>query len=166
MDLRQEPNSLKEDAIMDYVQYIRSMVGNEAINLTGVNVLIINDKKEVLLQKRGEHPIGKWGLIGGIVELGESLEDAAVREAKEETNLEISELSLVGTTSGKDMYVVAPNGHQCYFISIGFSTKSFTGELKIDRKETMDLRFFGMEDLPENMPISHRVMISKYVACR
>jgi ADP-ribose pyrophosphatase YjhB (NUDIX family) len=159
MDLWQDPNSLKEDTMMDYVQYIRSMVGNEAINLTGVNVLIINDREEVLLQKRGEHPVGKWGLIGGIVELGESLEDAAIREAKEETNLDILELKLLGTTSGKEMYVVVPNGHKAYFISIGFYTKCFKGEMKIDGTETTDLRFFKLHDLPTNMPKSHRRMI-------
>lgn len=63
---------------MDYVKYIRNKVGTAAINLTGVNVLIINDNNEVLLQKRGTYPF-KWGLIGGITELGEALEDTAVR---------------------------------------------------------------------------------------
>jgi ADP-ribose pyrophosphatase YjhB (NUDIX family) len=62
---------------MDYVKYIRDKAGTAAINLTGVNVLIINDKEEVLLQKRGTFPF-KWGLIEGITELGESLEDTAV----------------------------------------------------------------------------------------
>ncbi|HCW05198.1 MAG TPA: DNA mismatch repair protein MutT, partial [Clostridium sp.] len=56
---------------MDYVKYIRDRVGHDPINLTGVNVLIINENNEVLLQKRGTFPFG-WGLIGGITDLGES----------------------------------------------------------------------------------------------
>ncbi len=38
---------------MDYIKYIREKVGHQEINLTGVNVLIINEKEEILLQKRG-----------------------------------------------------------------------------------------------------------------
>lgn len=57
---------------MDYVKYIRDKVGTNAINLTGVNVLIINDKNEGLLQKRGTCPY-KWGLIWGITELPENI---------------------------------------------------------------------------------------------
>jgi ADP-ribose pyrophosphatase YjhB (NUDIX family) len=49
---------------MDYVKYIRNKVGTAAINLTGVNVLIINDNDEVLLQKRGTYPF-KWALLEG-----------------------------------------------------------------------------------------------------
>ena len=53
---------------MDYVKYIRDRVGHDPINLTGVNVLIINENNEVLLQKRD---FSFWmGLIGGITDLG------------------------------------------------------------------------------------------------
>ncbi|WP_289128532.1 NUDIX domain-containing protein, partial [uncultured Clostridium sp.] len=78
---------------MDYVKYIRKKVGHDSISLTGVNVLIINENNQILLQKRGTFPY-KWGLIGGITELGESLEATAIREAKEETGLDINELRL------------------------------------------------------------------------
>ena len=79
--------------LMDYVKYIRERVGHDTINLTGVNVLIINKDNKLLLQKRGTFPF-KWGLVGGITELGESLEATAIREAKEETGLNIKELEL------------------------------------------------------------------------
>lgn len=147
---------------MEYVEYIRNMVGDETINLTGVNVIIINEKEEILLQKRGDYPEGKWGLPGGIVELGESLEDAAIREVKEETNLDVYNLELIGTTSGKYNYIELPNGHKLYCITIGYATKSFMGKLKIDGKESRDLRFFSKYELPENMPGSHKVMINIY----
>lgn len=146
---------------MDYVKYIRNMVGNEAINLTGVNVMILNNKNEVLLQKRGEHPKDKWGLVGGIVELGESLVDAAIRETKEETNLDIKDLELIGTTSGKERYIEFPNGHKAYFISIGYCTRNYTGEMQKDGKETLDLKFYAFDNLPENMPKSHRAMVEQ-----
>lgn len=146
---------------MDYVKYIRDKVGHAAINLTGVNVLIINENNEVLLQKRGTFPF-KWGLIGGITELGEALEDTAIREAKEETNLNVENLNFLGTTSGKDCYIDFPGGDKAYFITIGYYTKSYNGELKIDDLETKELRFFSYEKLPDNIPGSHKKMIDKY----
>lgn len=146
---------------MDYVKYIRDRVGHDTINLTGVNVLIINENNEVLLQKRGTFPY-KWGLIGGITELGESLEDTAIREAKEETNLSIDNLTFLGTTSGKDCFIDFPNGDKAYFITIGYYTNTYAGKLKIDNLETKELRFFSYEDLPENIPNTHRIMLEKY----
>ena len=148
---------------MDYVKYIRNLVGKSAVNITGVNVIIFNENHEILLQKRGEYPTGKWGLIGGIVELGESLEDAAVREAKEETNLDIKDLKLFGTTSGKEAYMQFPNGDETYFISIGFCTHNFSGQMQIDGRETLDLKFYSYDCLPENLPKTHREMIDKFI---
>ena len=146
---------------MDYVKYIRKKVGHDSINLTGVNVLIINENNQILLQKRGTFPY-KWGLIGGITELGESLEATAIREAKEETGLDINELRLLGTTSGKNCFIEFPHGDKAFFITIGYVCKSYIGKLSIDNFETKDLRFFGYNELPENIPRSHKVFIEQY----
>ncbi|ERI93692.1 ADP-ribose pyrophosphatase family protein [Clostridiales bacterium oral taxon 876 str. F0540] len=146
---------------VNYVKYIRDRVGHDPINLTGVNMLIINENNQVLLQKRGTFPF-KWGLIGGITELGESLEQTAVREAKEETGLNIKELTLLGTTSGEKCYMEHPNGDKVYFITVGYFTRNFKGVLKIDNFETKELKFFTYEELPDNIPNSHRIMIDKY----
>jgi len=146
---------------MNYVKYIRDRVGHDPINLTGVNVLILNEKDEVLLQRRGTFPY-KWGLVGGITELGESLEETAIRETKEETGLDIKELNLLGTTSGEECYIDFPNGDKAYFITVGYFTKNFSGLLTIDDFETKELRFFKYEELPEDIPNSHRAMMEKY----
>ena len=150
---------------MNYVKYLRDRIGHDVVNFTGVNVLIINESNQILLQKRGTYPF-KWGLIGGITELGESLEETAIRETKEETGLDIKDLSLLGTTSGENCYIHFPNGDKAYFITIGYITKSFSGELRIDDLETKELRFFSYEDLPENIPNSHRIFLDKYFKSR
>lgn len=146
---------------MDYVKYIRSKVGHSAINLTGVNVLIINSCNEVLLQRRGTFPY-KWGLVGGITELGEALEDTAVRETLEETGLEVTDLKLLGTTSGEQCYMEFPSGDKAFFISVGYITKNFNGTLSADNIETKELKFFSFDKLPANIPNSHRLMLDKY----
>jgi len=64
---------------MNYVKYLRDRIGHDVVNFMGVNVLIINESNQILLQKRGTYPF-KWGLIGGITELGESLEETAISE--------------------------------------------------------------------------------------
>lgn len=146
---------------MNYVKYIRDRVGHDVINLTGVNVLIINENNEVLLQRRGTFPY-KWGLVGGITELGEALEQTAVREAKEETGLDINDLIFLGTTSGEKCYIEFPSGDKAYFITIGYFTKNYSGEMKIDGIETRELRFFSFKELPDNIPDSHRIILEKY----
>ncbi|WP_102400312.1 NUDIX hydrolase [Haloimpatiens massiliensis] len=146
---------------MDYVKYIRDRVGHDPINLTGVNVLIINKDNKVLLQRRGTFPY-KWGLVGGITELGEALEDTAIREVKEESGLDIKDLNLLGTTSGENCYIDFPNGDKAYFLTVVYFTKNFSGTLKIDDLETKELKFFSYEELPDNIPNSHRIMLNKY----
>jgi ADP-ribose pyrophosphatase YjhB (NUDIX family) len=147
---------------MDYIEYIRERVGNDVINLTGVNVIILNEKKEILLQKRATYPY-KWGLIGGITELGESLEETAIRETKEETGLDINNLELLDTVSGKGCYMEMPNGHKAYFITVGFYTYDYKGKLNTDNEETEILKFFGYNTLPDNIPLSHRRMIELFL---
>lgn len=147
--------------MIDYVKYIRDRVGHDLINLTGVNILIINDKNELLMQKRGTYPL-KWGVIGGIVDLGESLEDAAVREVKEETNLDIEDLTLLGTVSGADCYIKFPHGDEAYFINIAYVTKVYYGDIIADGIETKELAFFSYEMIPNDIPSTHRKFIEMY----
>ncbi len=63
--------------------------------LVGVGAVIV-DKGRVLLAQRGHEPaMGKWSIPGGLIELGESLSQALVREVREETGLEVEPLELV-----------------------------------------------------------------------
>jgi 8-oxo-dGTP diphosphatase len=78
-----------------------------------VDVIIPNGKGEVLIIQRGHGPFkGKWCLVGGKVDNGETVEEAAVREVREEVGLNVSIERVAGVYSspGRD-----PRGH---FISI------------------------------------------------
>jgi len=64
--------------------------------VVGVGAIILNENK-ILLEKRKNAPSkGKWSVPGGLVELGERIEQAAIREVKEETGLDVYEPRLVG----------------------------------------------------------------------
>lgn len=63
--------------------------------LVGVGAVIVNEGR-VLLVRRGTEPLrGKWSIPGGLIEIGESLRDAVVRETREETGLEVEPLELI-----------------------------------------------------------------------
>jgi 8-oxo-dGTP diphosphatase len=64
--------------------------------LVGVGAIIV-EKERVLLVKRGHAPLaGEWSIPGGVLELGEALEEAVVREAWEETGLRVETAGLLG----------------------------------------------------------------------
>lgn len=80
-----------------FVQYGRSMLQREfpASPLVGVGAVIVQEGR-VLLVRRGTEPLlGRWSIPGGLIEVGEMLREAVVREAREETGLEVEPLELV-----------------------------------------------------------------------
>lgn len=61
----------------------------------GVGAVVVKDDR-ILLVRRGQEPLkGRWSIPGGLLELGEALEDGVVREVREETGLEVEPLELV-----------------------------------------------------------------------
>ena len=63
--------------------------------VVGVGAVILDGDQILLEQRKNEPSKGKWSVPGGLVELGESLEDAIVREVKEETGLDVYEPRLL-----------------------------------------------------------------------
>jgi len=147
---------------MNYVKYIREMIGNEPINLIGA-VTIIHKDNQVLLQHRKSGNSGKWGLIGGITELGESLEDTAKREAFEESGLSINHLNLVATHSGEEAFIEVENGDQFYSVTVCYETSDYNGTLCVDLNESYEMKYFDFDSLPNNMVVSHLSLINKYL---
>jgi ADP-ribose pyrophosphatase YjhB (NUDIX family) len=111
----------------------------------GVNVAIIQGKR-ILLIKRSDSPA--WGLPGGAVDDGESVAQAAIREAHEETGLRVKLTRLVGIYS-------RPNWRYGGDHSILFTAEPIAGRLQTATDETVDARYFDVEDLPDNLLWHH-----------
>ncbi len=145
---------------MEYYQYLREHVGTKPLILPGSVVIIRSKKGEVLLQKR---PEGRWGLPGGLMNLGESFEQVAVREVLEETGLHIQSLKLLHVFSGEDTYVKGENGDEFYSVTAVFITDQIKGDIQFETPETIDVQYFNCSELPDQMVGSHRKFIYQFL---
>ena len=134
---------------MDYIHELRKLTGPRKLILNCGGVVIEKDGK-VLFQRRSDN--GKWGLIGGLVEMNETYAQAAVREAREETGLEVKLTSFLGVFHNHDM--VWANGDAAHVISAVFTAEIVSGEPRIDG-ESFELRFFGKDEFPELFAEDH-----------
>jgi len=149
------------EVTMGYIEDLRKKIGTEPLILVGAVVGVFDEAGKILLQKR---PEGVWGLPGGLLELGESTEEAARREVWEETGIEIGQLSLVGVWSGKQYFVKLANGDQFYAVTIAYiSTDLKSTTIVIDGEETLDARFFSVKDLPERTNPLVKKVIQHYL---
>ncbi|WP_231572108.1 NUDIX hydrolase [Pontibacillus halophilus] len=122
------------------------MIGNERVIMVVAGVFVINESEEVLLQLRSDHEV--WGLPGGYLEMGESVQEGARREVYEETGLQLGSLELLGIYSGETQQRTLPNGDQVQLVKLIFTCRDFQGEIRVDKEESLDVQFFPISDLP------------------
>ncbi|NLK97661.1 MAG: NUDIX hydrolase [Epulopiscium sp.] len=148
----------------EYIKTLRKMVGHTPILQCGASVIVENEQGEILLQLRKDNHC--WGYAGGSVELDEEVEEAAKRELYEETGLIANELELFGIFSGKDMHYIYPNGDEVSNIDIVYVCKSYSGDLKIQQDEVINLKFFPLSDVPENISPPNIKALKEYIRKR
>ena len=132
----------------EYIKNMRKYIGHERLILVGASVFIHKDGK-LLLQKRKDNNC--WGDHGGGHELGETIEETAKRELFEETGLIANSLELIGVFSGKELYYTYPNGDKVSNVNIAYLCEDFSGKLKLQADETLDLQWFEINNLPKNL---------------
>ncbi|MFD1032678.1 MULTISPECIES: NUDIX domain-containing protein [Caryophanaceae] len=120
----------------------------------GVAVIILNEEKQVLLQKRSD--VKLWGIPSGHIEIGETVSEAAIREVKEETNLDVKIIKLIGVYSDPDSQVFAyPNGRVVHFITTCFLAEITGGDLRCNSSESLEIKFFEPQNLPKDLLRMH-----------
>lgn len=148
----------------EYIKSLRKLVGHMPILVCGASVIVENDKGEILLQFRTDN--GCWGYPGGAVEINEVVEEAAKRELLEEAGLSSNSLELFGIFSGKDLYYIYPNGDEVSIIEALYICRDYTGDAKADLVECNDVRFFPIDNLPDNIFPPNRPALEKYKESR
>ena len=141
---------------MDYIHELRKQIGPRKIILNCAGALIVRED-QILLQRRTDN--GRWGLIGGLVEMNETYTQAALREIREETGLEVKLDSFLGIFHNHDM--VWSNGDAAHVICAMFTASIVRGEPRID-EESLELRFFGRNELPPLFAEDHIAALDAY----
>ncbi|MBS4174711.1 NUDIX domain-containing protein [Bacillus sp. FJAT-49736] len=131
----------------DYYKMLRDKVGNELIFIPSVATIIRNEAGEILFQYKGNG--AKWSLPAGAIEPGEAPAEAIVREVKEETGLHVVPKKLLGVFGGSDFRYEYPNGDKVEYNVFLFECEVKSGKLNPVDRETVELRYFKVEEIPE-----------------
>ncbi len=141
---------------------------------SGSALIVSNQNKEILLALRTDRDL--WCLPGGTQELGETFEEVAIRELKEETTLDanINDLVLIDVISGESRKNSYPNGDIVYNNTVLYYLDKYSGKLNDDyseyidtgsrfirKKESRSLKFFDINLLPENL--MDKDLIERYI---
>lgn len=132
----------------EYIKTMRKHIGHDPLLLVAAGVIIHKDRK-ILLQKRGDD--GTWSIHGGSLELGETVEETVRRELEEEIGVKPINLKFYKVFSGEDMHYVCPNGDEVYCVNVIFLCDKYEGELKQDDDEVVELKWFDIDNLPDNL---------------
>jgi ADP-ribose pyrophosphatase YjhB (NUDIX family) len=114
----------------------------------GAGAFVENISGEFLLERRTDN--GLWGLPGGAVYPGETLEETALREIQEETGFIIEITGFLGIYSDpQDGRIVCypDNGDLAHIIDVIFVASIVSGNLRMSN-ESLDVKFFGRHELP------------------
>lgn len=142
---------------MDYINHLRSMVGNEKVIMVTAVGIVFDKSNRILLQKRSDN--GQWGFPGGFMDLGENILETARRETLEETGLKLGGLELFGIYSGPQYDKTFSNGDQVSLVLISFICKEYTGNLVGSNEESLKNEFYPLNKLPENIFSEHRMLV-------
>jgi 8-oxo-dGTP pyrophosphatase MutT (NUDIX family) len=130
--------------------------------VSGTAVVVFNSSGEVLLQERADG--GFWGLPGGWVDVGESVEQCAVRETLEETGIDIRVVRLIGVYSDpKNSIMSYPDGRVVQTVTCAFECGRVSGQLSVSSEST-DVGYFPVGSLPDKIVAIHRMMIGDALA--
>jgi NAD+ diphosphatase len=111
---------------------------------------------EFLLTRKSVWPAGRYSLVAGFLDFGESLEECVQREVKEETGIEVRNIRYVGSQNW-------PFPSQ---LMAGFIAEYAGGEIAVDHEELEDARWFCVNAMPASLPAERSIarwIIDSYV---
>jgi 8-oxo-dGTP pyrophosphatase MutT (NUDIX family) len=148
-----------------YLWELRRRVGSRLLLMPGAQVLVIDDEDRILLQRSRDS--GLWELPAGAAEPGDDFRTTAVRELFEETGLRVDAGELVpfASLSQADVHTLTyPNGDVLQCFALCFEARRWTGSLRPDTDEVLELAFFRQP--PDELHPPTRVVLGLYDAYR
>ncbi len=116
------------------------------VPLVGVGAIIIEDSRVVLVKRRHPPLQDEWSIPGGVLEVGETVRDAAIREAREETGLIVATGELLGVF---DRILLDPEQRvQYHYVLIDFLCRRVAGEL-FAASDAAEVQWFTRDQLPK-----------------
>jgi ADP-ribose pyrophosphatase YjhB (NUDIX family) len=132
---------------MDYWQRIRQAVGEETLILPGAAGAITQAGKILLVR---HNLLKKWQIPGGIQEIGESVQQTAEREIKEELGLDLTAGSLISVTSHPKWTIELPDGSKIQQLTFFFSMEGEFSPIHVQASEIAAYQFFAPDEIPED----------------
>lgn len=128
--------------------------GKEYIGV-GVGAVMLNEHHEILLLLRKKPPeAGCWSIPGGKVEFFDTLEDSIIREIKEELNVEIEVIKLLGVTN----HVVA--GEKTHWVAPTYLAEIKSGTItNMEPDKHGGVQWFSLDQLPKNITITTKAAV-------
>lgn len=135
-----------------YIKKIRQKIGHQKFIHPAARIIIENRKGQILFIKRKDDR--NLGIPAGGLEEDETIEECIIREVKEETGLEILNMSFIGLSSNpKNETVEYSNGDIIQYFVCEFYSNDFKGKIKADKVEVSKVEFLNISNfkkLPEN----------------
>ena len=128
--------------------------------IVGVGAVIVYAGK-ILLEKRGNEPSkGKWTIPGGLVELGENIEHAVIRETKEETGLDVAEPHLIDVVDNVDLD--AAGKVKYHFVIADYLVKLKSDAAFLAASDAEELRWVSFDEVETlDLTLSFRVFFRR-----
>lgn len=128
----------------DYIKWLRAQIGPRKIILVYAAALVRDGAGNLLFQHRLD--FDRWGLPGGVLEIGETFRECVTREVAEETGLQVHPRRLVGLYSAPEWDVQYPNSDQVQQFTAAFECEVVGGQLLVkgDHQENDENRFFPL----------------------
>lgn len=128
-----------------YIARLRAAVGHDRLHVASAGVIISADDGRLLVGRHADS--GRWSPIGGAIELGETPEDAAIREAREETGCSIEIDRLLTVVGGTRYRVTYANDDEVEYVISIYAAHVVAGEPCPDGDEVLELRWVHPHDL-------------------
>lgn len=137
--------------IPPHIAELRGLVGDRLLMMPGVCAVVVNDRREVLLNRRSD--TGRWAVVGGIVDPGEQPADAVVREVLEETGVHVVPDRLTGVYLTREIRY--PNGDRGQYVVTAFACTPRPGDVpRVADDESLEVAYFPLDALPD-LPPAH-----------